>query len=160
MSAANLEHYLNDHLAGAAGALVMVEDLSKRENAGEDAEFFKQLHEEIYADRELLLGLMSQANLRSSALLQAAGSATAKLGRLKLMWEGFEPGQLGLFEALEMLVIGIQGKRLLWHALEEAASEMPEWSGADFPALAESAKNQRDRVEKKRLAAAREALSK
>lgn len=160
MSLSNLEHYLNDHLAGAAGALVLVADLSKRENSGIDAGFFKQLHERIFADRELLVRLMKLANLQSSSFLQAIGGATARIGRLKLAWEGFNPGELGLFEALEMLAIGIQGKRLLWDALAELAPDFKEWTGIDFAALAQSAEDQRDEVEKKRLAVVRQALSK
>jgi hypothetical protein len=160
MSLSNLEHYLNDHLAGAAGALVLVEDLSKRENSGIDAEFFKRLHEQIYADRELLIRLMDLANMERSSLLQAVGGVTARIGRLKLAWEGFNPGELGLFEALEVLAIGIQGKRLLWHALAEVAADFEAWSEIGFAALAEKARNQRDEVEKKRLAVARQALSK
>jgi len=157
MSASNLERYLNDHLAGAAGALGLVEDLSRREDL--DGAFFRDLHEEIFADRELLVQLMNLANLRENSLLQLAGNVTGKVGRLKLMWEGIHPGELGLFEALEMLSLGIQGKRLLWYALAEVAGDFPAWAEVDFAALAGRAKTQRDKVEDKRRAVARQALS-
>jgi len=160
MSAENLECYLNDHLAGAAGALQLLEDLSQRELEGIDPAFFRSLHEEVYADHELLKRLMAQADLDSSEALMTMGKFTGAMARLKLQWEGFEPGELGLFEALEMLALGIQGKRLLWGALGGIAPTIPGWTGIDFTALAESAKSQRNQVEIKRLAVSREALAK
>lgn len=160
MGLSNLERYLNDHLTGAAGALTLVEDLMKREELTDDRVFFEDLYDKIQADRDLLEDLMIKAELSRDGLMQAAGGLTAKIGRLKLLWEGLNPGDLGLFEALEMLALGIQGKRLLWRALKEASQVCPQWEGVDFESLAAAAKVQRDGVEQKRLLTARVALRK
>ena len=77
---------------------------------------------------------------------------------MKLMWEKVEPGQLGMFEALEMLAIGIQGKRLLWMVLYEISTWFPEWDGVDFRRLELEAIEQRDGVDAWRIEAAADAL--
>jgi hypothetical protein len=64
-----------------------------------------------------------------------------------------------LFEGLEALALGIQGKRALWNALAVASKAEPGLQGVDYDRLAESAENQYRRVEVLRLDAAREALT-
>lgn len=154
-----LERYLNDHLAGSHSAITVLKDLAERqENAG-DARFFRDLEKAVEEDQEVLVSLLERAGMKESAMQKAAGKVTAQAGRLKLRWEGMEPGELGTFEALEMLVLGIQGKRILWIMLNEIASLFPEWSGMDFKSLERRAREQRDEVEKRRIAAGREALA-
>jgi hypothetical protein len=72
------------------------------------------------------------------------------------MWEGFEPGELGLFEALEMLALGVQGKRLLWVALREIAPAYPAWKDVNFADLELEAIRQRDGVEAWRIEVVRD----
>jgi hypothetical protein len=63
-----------------------------------------------------------------------------------------------LLEALEGLALGITGKQLLWRALQSASDTTPQLRGLDYARLEQRAREQRDRVEEKRLAAAREAF--
>ena len=58
---------------------------------------------------------------------------------------------MGLYLALEGLVLGITGKCVLWRGLEAAAVGAPELRGLDYAQLQVRAKEQRDRVEAKRL---------
>ncbi len=46
-------------------------------------------------------------------LLKAAGDFAGRLSWIKLAWEGLLPGKLGMFEALELLTLGITGKHFL-----------------------------------------------
>ena len=69
-----------------------------------------------------------------------------------------EVGELGMFQALEMLALGIQGKQLLWVVLNEIASQSPEWSNTNFAELGLEAIAQRDEIEIRRLEHGREAL--
>jgi hypothetical protein len=67
-------------------------------------------------------------------------------------------GALRLFEELEALSLGIEGKRSLWVALSAAAKDAPSLQLLDYERLASRAEEQRSRVEAKRLEAARKAL--
>ena len=154
-----LERYLNDHLAGATGALVIIDDLAARQTDPAEERFFRDLKSAVEEDRDLLKKLLKRADLEESTAQKLAGGITARAGRLKLLWEGMDPGELGIFEALEMLVLGIQGKRILWLMLGDIAPLFPEWSHVDFPALERQAIEQRDAVELRRRTAGRLALA-
>lgn len=153
-----LQRYLNDHLAGSVCAIGIIEKLADTADDPEDAGFFRELGNKVEADRDLLKRLIGQLGESSSSLLQAAGSITGAASRLKLAWEGIEPGRLGRFEALELLALGIQGKRLLWVMLAEIGPSIPEWDVVNFADLELDAIKQRDSVEERRLAAGRDAL--
>jgi hypothetical protein len=155
----DLQRYLNDHLAGSEGALILIQDLADRQEEESEKQFFLEIKSKVAGDQTVLKSLLENAGLEKSALLQIAGSVTARAGRIKLMWEGMECGKLGMFEALEMLALGIQGKRLLWVVLGEIAPYFPEWKGVNFADLELEAIAQRDSVEERRVATGREALA-
>lgn len=142
--------YLNDHLAGSSGALRMIERLT-RDPSDPDCEFFKSLLQRVREDRETLEYLIVQTGFRIARARQWIGSAVAAVGLLRLARNGLRFGQLGKFEILEMLALGIHGKHLLWKALSEVKEEYPAWDGFDFTALAETAASQQDEVEALRL---------
>jgi hypothetical protein len=152
----NLERYLNDHLAGSSGAVDLIQALADADI--EQRAFFVELKTKVEEDRVVLKELIECLGHTSSGILQAAGSLSEKAGRLKLLWEGLEPGRLGMFEALEVLSLGIQGKRLLWVVLRELALHIPEWEDFDFSDLEKDAIKQRDEVETRRVEAGVKAL--
>lgn len=154
-----LERYLNDHLAGSCAAVVLLTDLATRQDTDSGRDFFLNLKASVEEDQVLLRELIEKAGMKESKALQVAGAITAKAGRLKLLWEGLDPGELGMFEALEMLAIGIHGKRLLWVMLGEIAPQIPGWRDVNFPALDQAAVRQRDAVEVRRVEAGRESFS-
>lgn len=150
----NLERYLNDHLAGSSAAVDLLETLANHSpEDGTDRDFFHDLKARVEEDRLLLKDLIHRLGHDDSRVLQVAGSLTAKASRMKLMWEGLDPGELGRFEALEVLTLGIQGKRLLWRMLQSFAPQVPQWAGIDFAALEQEAVFQRDAVEGLRIEA-------
>lgn len=153
-----LQRYLNDHLAGSAGAVGLIQTLSETaEDPGEER-FFAELKDQVESDRRLLKDLIAKLGHSSSGILEAAGSLTGSASRLKLLWEGLEPGRLGRFEAMELLTLGIQGKRLLWLVMAKLAPWIPEWAGVDFAELELEAIVQRDSVEVLRIEAGVDAL--
>jgi hypothetical protein len=155
----DLKRYLSDHLAGSAGAIMLLDELIERIGEPEEEEFFHELKSQIEADQEFLKGLLAAIGSQPGPVAKAAGNFAARVSFLKLMWEGLEPGKLGMFEALEMLSLGIHGKRLLWLALREVACWFPEWECIDFASLELDAIRQRDELERWRLEAARETLA-
>lgn len=153
-----LRTYLNDHLGGATGALQLLEHLADSAESPADKQFFVNLHAEISEDRDILKGLIEKTGKQPSGLRQAGGWIAAKVGQLKLAVDNTAAGTLDHFEALEILSLGILGKRALWRALATVA-HLPELHGLDLPRLEARALDQHDRVEARRLAAAPHALS-
>ena len=155
----DLQRYITDHLAGSQGALTLIQDHAERQEEPQERQFFLNLKAKVEEDQRLLKQLLALSGLDESALLQLAGSVTGKVGRIKLFWEGMEPGRLGMFEALEMLALGIQGKRLLWVVLQEIAPHFPEWKDINFAESELEAIRQRESVEERRIESGREALA-
>jgi hypothetical protein len=72
------------------------------------------------------------------------------------MIAGDEPRGLGLLLALEGLIMGITGKKLMWRAL--AAANLRKVEAFDFKKLQRRAEQQIERTEAERIRAARRAL--
>lgn len=153
-----LRTYLNDHLAGATGALQLLEHMAGSAESPADKQFFVNLHAEVSEDRDILAGLIEKTGKQPSGLRQAGGWIAAKVGQLKLAVDTPAAGTLDYLEALEVLCVGILGKRALWRALRTVA-DLPELQGLDFPQLEARALDQHDRVEARRVAAAPHALT-
>jgi hypothetical protein len=144
--------YLNDHLAGSVGAIEMIERLIKAHEGKPIEQFFKELHVDVRSDQDELRRLMSVLNVEESSTRKAGAWVIEKLSRPKLGLVGNdETTNLGLFQALEGLVLGIRGKEALWCALEMAAAGWPQLERLDLKRLKDRAINQGERVEAKRL---------
>lgn len=154
-----LERYLNDHLAGSTGALHLILKIADHFEDPKATSFFLDLKEKVEEERELLIQLHQSIETEPSALLKVAGGIAGWVGTLKFMWEGIEPGGLGLFESIEILATGIHGKCLLWQVLGEIQPNFPEWENHDFAKLEREAVTQRDGVEYWRLEVARETFA-
>jgi hypothetical protein len=149
--------YLNDHLAGATLGVELARRLSASNE--DDPEFGPALAEvcaEIEADRETLKAVMDRLGVGQGKLKPLAAALGERLGRLKLngrLW-GYSP--LSRLDELELLQIGVVGKRRLWRALEHTHSgDLP---GFELGALAERASEQLRRLEALHLKAAALAL--
>ena len=88
---------------------------------------------------------------------EAAAWVGEKASRIKL-GAGMS-GDFGTFEALEFLVLGIQGKLHLWYALQVVAVRDARLRSLDFKSLIARAEEQYSKVEARRLALATIALS-
>jgi hypothetical protein len=149
--------YLNDHLAGATVGV----ELARRLQASneDDREFGPALVEicaEVETDRETLKAVMDRLEVGQSKLKPAAAVLGERLGRLKLngrLW-GYSP--LSRLDELELLQIGVAGKRRLWRALEHTHAD--DLSSFELGALAERATGQLRRLEALHLKAASLAL--
>jgi len=149
--------YLNDHLAGATLGVELARRL--RASNEDDPAFGSALAEvcaEIEADRETLKAVMDRLGVRQSKLKPLAAVLGERFGRLKLngrLW-GYSP--LSRLDELELLQVGVVGKRRLWRALEHTRTgELPSF---DLGALAERATEQLRRLEALHLKAAALAL--
>ena len=158
VSGKHLSTYLNDHLAGSVAALELIEHLAKNYPDTALETFLAELQADVAADQDVLRDLLHTFDAKESAVRKAGAWLAEKLGRAKFGLEKNEISGTGLLEALEGLALGITGKQLLWRALAAASEVMPQLRGPDYAQLEQRAIEQRDRVDEKRLAAAREAF--
>lgn len=151
-----LRTYLNDHLAGAAAALQLLDDMIDEADAPDGAASLTLLRSEIVEDRDVLEHVLHAAGGETSVLRQAGGWMAGKAEQLKLLLDD-AGGAFGRLQRLEALSLGIVGKRALWRALRAASIPAP--AGGDFAQLEARAGQQYERVEEFRIEAARRALA-
>jgi hypothetical protein len=145
--------YLDDHLAGSATAIQILETLRDDSVVGA---WSSAMLKEIESDRRVLSDLRLRIDQTSNPLKEAIGWLAGTLSRAKLHPK--ISGPLGRLEALETLAIGIQGKLALWRALRVAID--PRLTGVDYEHLCARALAQFDEVEERRLDVARAVLAK
>lgn len=159
MADEHLATYLNDHLAGSVVALELLDHLKSTHADTSLSDFFRQLCADITADRDELERLMDALHISQSRTRKASAWVAEKMTELKLRLDDSQSGPLFLFESLEALSLGIEGKRSLWVALIAAAEKSPALRIVDYERLKQRAEEQRARVENLRIDAATKALS-
>jgi hypothetical protein len=159
MANEDLATYLNDHLAGSVVAVELMDNLETAYAETPIANFVNGIRLEVEADQRELQELMSQLEISESRTRQASAWLTEKLTELKLRLDDSAHGNLRLFESLEALSLGIEGKKSLWLALAAAAEISPQLGLLDYKRLQARAEQQRGRVELKRIEIAKVALS-
>src|SRR3954467_620454 len=154
-----LRIYMNDQLA--AGVLWReVARRAQRNNAGtEAAEALERVARAIAEDVATFAEMMDRLGLRRSAVKPAAAIAAERVGRLKFngRLRGYSP--LSRFVELDLLAMGIEGKKILWQNLRDYAGLSERLPDVDFDGLIERAQSQRDDIERLRGAAGRAALA-
>ena len=159
MASDSIATYLNDHLAGSVAALDLLEHLEKLHLQPGVATVLAEIRADIAVEREQLESLMDRLDVVRSRPRQATAWLAEKFTQLKLRLDDREGGALRLFEGVEAVSLGLDGKRALWRALSAAAEVNPELRGPDYPRLIQRADEQRDRMETLRIDAARAALA-
>jgi hypothetical protein len=151
--------YLNDHLAGSTLGIELARRAATENKGKELGAFLSSLEREIAADRRTLEELMAALGVGADRKKLVVAWLSEKAGRLKPNAQllGYSP--LSPLVELEALSLGIEGKRLLWIALQEIAG--PGWplSIARLQELAARAERQRADVEAHRRAVAAEVLA-
>ncbi len=152
-----LQIYLNDHLAGSLAAIELLDDLVEHHPTHRLADFFSAMRSEIAADQQTLRDLIEKLGGDESSIRKAAAWLAEKVSRAKLRFSGED--NIGLLQALETLVLGVTGKKLLWRALAAVSANAVELQGLDFTELEQRAREQIAQLESERLQLAREVLS-
>jgi hypothetical protein len=154
---APLAVYLNDHLAGSAGAIELVRRAARQYGGSELGAFYTELEMEIEQDRDTLQEIMARNGIEPDRVKLAVAWVTEKAARLKFNGALLRRSPLTPFVELEVLAIGIHGKLLLWKALQVQPPDPA--TEAQLDALVERAQRQHDKVAQRRLDAARDALT-
>lgn len=153
-----LDSYLNDHLAGSAAAVELVERIRSTNEGTVLADYLVGLGQEIEADRGTLGEVMERLGVPRSTPKQVAGKVIETLSRLRLNERVTGSADVTRLMEVETLSLGIEGKLALWRALNTVADTRPELAGFDFAVLATSAVSQRAGLEPFGLEAAAAAL--
>jgi hypothetical protein len=149
--------YLKDHLGGAQIAVEALEIMRDQHDDPRFREFATSLLPEIQADDRTLRSIAEKIGSGPSAAKQAGGWLLEKLARLKLGHAGST--NFEMFESLELLAVGIQGKLCLWKALQEASKLDTRLREFDYEELISRARQQHGEVESQRLNLAQTVLS-
>jgi hypothetical protein len=151
----DLSDYLNDHLAGSVAALELLDRMVEACEGKPLERFLRQLREDIHEDQEKLRELIEKLSVSESTVRKAGAWIAEKLSRPKIdLGEGSNE-EIGVFLALEALLLGITGKRSLWRALQTASRTVPALARLDYSGLEKRAIEQCEQVEARRLEIAR-----
>jgi hypothetical protein len=138
-----LSTYLNDHLAGAlagSGLAARTAGANRAHAAYQPA--LDELAKEIREDLQTLRSLMSRLGVGADRAKMFGGWAAEKVGRLKPNGRLLTYSPLSRVEELEMLRIGVTGKRMLWRTLQLLSEQDKRLQEFDFAALLERAEAQ------------------
>jgi hypothetical protein len=158
MSTSSLRIYMNDQLAAG----VLWRELARRaarENEGNDAgAALAAVARGIAEDVVTFESLMSRLGLRRNIVKPRAAVVLERLGRIKVNGSWTSYNALSRFWELDVLVLGIVGKKQLWTNIRDLAACASRLPDVDFDALIARAEAQRAVLEPHRERAGREAL--
>lgn len=142
-----LDGYLNDHLAGAAAAIQLAERCRAREPETALGQVLHGLIGEIRQDRATLERVVRALGGQPNLVKRTGARGVELLANLR-MWlpvVGTGRSEASRLEEIEVLSLGVEGKRMMWGALAALSSSGLE--GFDFAALQRRASDQRDRLQ-------------
>lgn len=149
-----LAAYVQDHLAGARFAVTLLQDLSKQNFDADVAHFSVDLRSQVEADRQVLEEFSIQLGSATHSWKEIAAWVAQKVSQFKLNVNT----PVGIFEAIEFLTLGVQGKQALWKALDAARDGDSRVGGLDLTTLSARAQSQYLELEALRLRLAARAI--
>jgi len=152
-----LRTYLHDHLAGSGFAIEMLKKLEEQFEGAEIAAFASGIRKDVSEDRTTLEKIADRVGENHAPMKDALAWLSEKASRVKLQQE--DPEGFRTFETMEILSLGILGKRSLWRALSEVSRYDDRLAGQDYEALAARAQEQFARIEEYRLRLAASAFA-
>lgn len=147
-----LAAYLNDHLAGAAAGIQLAERISRGTDDRELSAMLDRFVQELREDHDVVERIMASEAIPRDGAKQALALAGEWFGRLKHVLPMLRSGSETLvgLEDVELLSIGIEGRRLLLRGLTHIAPSIA-LEGLDLATLEERARRQREELEPFRL---------
>lgn len=154
-----LDAYLNDHRAGATGAIHLIRRMVESGDVPTPRPFLEELADRVEQDLRTLEDVMERLDISRDAARAAAGWVGENVSRLRLSPAVTGSDHLSHLLELEMVSMGIQGKVMLWQSLQQAVGGDSRLVDVDFAALIERGRRQFDDVLPHRLATAEAALT-
>jgi hypothetical protein len=154
-----LRIYMNDQLALGV-AWREVARRAQRANAGTElGDALARVATEIAEDVDTFESIMRRLELPVSRVKPRLAIVAERFGRLKLNGRVRSYSPLSRFAELDFLVMGIEGKKILWANLRDLGGLADRLPDVAFDALIERAQGQRDALEPFRERAGREVLN-
>ena len=151
MAFEHLSTYLNDHLAGSVAGVGILEAAIEHIKNEPDSKLLADIKRENEQDKSELEHLMAALEIGQSTFRKASGWMSEKFAEIKLRVDDPGAGELFVFEALEALSLGIEGKRSLWLVLATVSESDAKLRVLDYKTLIQRAEDQRSRVEAIRI---------
>jgi hypothetical protein len=146
--------YLNDHLAGATGGTALAHRIAGALKDGPDGPAVTAIAGEISADRDALISIMRRLDVPIRREKAAAAWLAERAGRLKLNGRLLARSPLSTVLELELMRLGVSGKRAGWRTLRELSVSEPRLDPGQLDELMERADRQAENLEQLRLRAA------
>lgn len=139
--------YLRDQLALGVGWRELARRAQRNNRGTPLGEALAEVAEQIGEDVETFRSIMGRLGVRVDPLRTALATVGERVGRLKPNGRlvGYSP--LSRFLELEVLVMGIDRKKQLWHTLADLADLRTRLPDVDFDELGARAERQRQRLE-------------
>ena len=153
-----LSVYLRDHLAGSSSAIALLSRAVIRHGHSDIGDLLRLLLIEIRADQRTLESLVKACGASGHSMRRAAAAVAGAVFEIGSRRRTARQDRFGLFETLEVLGLGVLGKRSLWRALRAIADAHPVIARLDLDDLEERADRQFDQIELLRLAVASTSL--
>jgi hypothetical protein len=111
-----LETYLNDHLAGSIVALDLARRRASSQGDDEIGTFLRTFAQEIERDQQALRTVMQTLDASPRMSRELFGAATSWVDTVRGALD--MPGAPNLVRDIEVLIMGVRGKELLWRSLD------------------------------------------
>lgn len=153
-----LRIYMNDQLALGIGWRELARRAQSQNEGTALGDALARVATGIAEDVETFEGIMDRLGLDRDRVKPMLATVGERIGRLKLngQWRGYSP--LSRFAELDVLAMGIEGKKILWANLRDFAGLRVRLADVDFDGLIERAGRQRAELEPFRALAGREAF--
>ncbi|HEY5853683.1 MAG TPA: hypothetical protein VIW24_06420 [Aldersonia sp.] len=146
----SLAIYLNDHYAGAAAGVALIERIARAHDGPVGAES-NRLAAEITADRNVLRQLMRHLGIGVSRYKMIGGWLAEKVARLKSNGRIIRRSPLSSVIETEGMLTGVHAKAAAWRLLRAVAEHDTRLDPAEFDALVARAEDQARSLEQLRI---------
>ena len=153
-----LRIYLRDQLAMGIGWRELARRAARNNKGTETGAALDRVATAIAEDVDTFRKIMDRLRIAPDPVKNTAALVAERVGRLKPNGRLRAYSPLSRFEELELLTMGIDGKKQMWATLRDLAGLGVRIQDIDFDRLVARAQEQRDELEPHREAAGTEAF--
>jgi len=150
--------YLNDQLAMGVGWRELARRSARNNRGGPSGAALRSVATGIAEDVATFRDIMRRLGVRTNPVKTGLAVLAERVGRVKPNGRVRSYSPLSRFEEVEILAMGIDGKKQLWTTLRDLAGLAERLPEIDFDELIDRAERQRAELEPLRVAAGTEAF--